>query len=104
MPHNPRNSTLTRQTQGPAGISDRARLLHVLDAAEGDALTISDLRERGIEMPGQAIYELELDGYTVERVNRRTFERRGRVLGYRLTPTPQTRMTAPMPGGTPDGC
>ncbi|MDQ6774830.1 MAG: hypothetical protein M3071_01115 [Actinomycetota bacterium] len=86
MPYNLRNSTLIRQTpQGSPGISDRARLLHALDAAEGDALTIGDLRERGIEMPGQAIYELEVDGYPVERVSRRSSERRGRVLGCRLS-------------------
>lgn len=86
MPHHIPDSTLTRQTpQGPTGTSDRARLLQLLDAAEGDALTIGDLRERGIQMPGQAIYELELDGYPVERVRPRGSARRGRVLGYRLS-------------------
>jgi hypothetical protein len=86
MPYNAPDSTLTRQTpQGQPGTSDCARLLHVLDAAEGDGLTIGDLRERGIQMPGQAIYELELDGYPVERVRPRGSARRCRVLGYRLS-------------------
>jgi hypothetical protein len=85
MPYNAPNSTPTRQTpHRPTGISDRARLLQLLDAADGDTLTIGDLRERGIQMPGQAIYELELDGYPVERVHLRVSAHRGAVLGYRL--------------------
>ena len=62
---------------------DRARLLSLLDAGLDDAPTIDDLREGGVRMPGQAIYELEVDGYPVERVRHRGDARR-RGIGYRL--------------------
>ena len=68
----------------PAETSDRARLLRALAAAEGEALTISDLRDRGVQMPGQALYELELEGYPVERVRAAGCSRRGGSIGYRL--------------------
>ncbi len=70
----------------PPDTSDRARLLRALLAAEGRALTISDLRDRGVQMPGQALYELELDGYPVERVHRPGGPRHGGTVGYRLVP------------------
>lgn len=63
---------------------DRARLLSLLDAGLDDAPTMDDLRERGVRMPGQAIYELEVDGYPVERVRRRGDARRRGGIGYRL--------------------
>ena len=63
---------------------DRARLLSLLDAGLDDAPTIADLRERGVRMPGQAIYELEVDGYPVERIRRRGEARRRGGIGYRL--------------------
>jgi len=68
----------------PAETSDRARLLRALTDAEGAALTISDLRDRGVQMPGQALYELELEGYPVERVRAAGGSRRGGSIGYRL--------------------
>jgi len=70
----------------PSDTSDRARLLSALAAAEGEALTISDLRDRGVQMPGQALYELELEGYPVERVRVTGGSRRGGTVGYRLVP------------------
>ena len=63
--------------------ADRARLLSLLDAGFDDAPTVDDLREGGVRMPGQAIYELEVDGYPVERVRRRG-DARHRGIGYRL--------------------
>lgn len=48
------------------------------DAPLRIALTMDDLRERGIQMPGQMVYELELDGYPVDRVHRRS------IVGHRL--------------------
>jgi len=79
MAHDEPKPTHTRETpQTPADTSNRARLLHVLNAAKGVALTMDDLRERGIQMPGQMVYELELDGYPVDRVHRRS------IVGYRL--------------------
>lgn len=85
MAHNDPKSTLTREApQAPVDTANRARLLLVLGAAEEDALTIGDLRERGVRMPGQAIYELELDGYPVERVHRHSRARHCSAVGYRL--------------------
>lgn len=51
------------------GWSDRERVLRLLDG-DADGLTISDLQARGVQMPGHALYELELDGYPIERVRR----------------------------------
>jgi hypothetical protein len=68
----------------PSGTLDRERLLDALTAARGEALTIGDLRERGVQMPGQALYELELEGYPVERVRRPAGVRGSGAIGYRL--------------------
>lgn len=64
--------------------ADRERLLHALAEARDEPLTMAELRERGIQMPGQALYELELDGYEVERVHRRSPTHGRGVLAYRL--------------------
>ena len=47
---------------------DEARLLAVLEDNCAEAVTISELRERGIRAPGQAIYTLQLTGYQIDRV------------------------------------
>jgi hypothetical protein len=72
-------------TTAPAR-ADRARLLNLLDAGHDDAPTMDDLRARGVTMPGQAIYELEVDGYPVERVRRRSGSHHRGGIGYRLRP------------------
>ena len=64
--------------------AERARLLDLLESGHDDPPTIGDLREQGLSMPGQAIYELELDGYPVERVRRRGGSRTRGGVGYRL--------------------
>ena len=71
------------RAESPAAF-DRARLLSLLDADLDDAPTIADLRASGVRMPGQAIYELEVDGYPVERIRRRGDARRRGGIGYRL--------------------
>jgi hypothetical protein len=60
--------TRTRQPD-PVNASDRdaVRLLALLEANSGDALTIADMRERGIAAPGQVIYALQLAGYDIDR-------------------------------------
>ena len=63
---------------------DRARLLELLGSGESDPLTITELRDRGVHNPGQAIYELELDGYPVERVRHRRPAQSCRMIGYRI--------------------
>jgi hypothetical protein len=64
--------------------ADRERLMALLDAGHDDAPTIDDLRDGGVRMPGQAIYELEVDGYPVERVRRRGDACRRGGIAYRL--------------------
>lgn len=77
-----------RAAPTPALNADRARLLELLGGEGSDALTIAELRDRGVQMPGQAIYELELAGYPVERVRLRLTESH-RTIGYRLGGPPQ---------------
>jgi hypothetical protein len=85
MTHNARPPIADGQAvTGLRGQPDRARLLDLLGGDESEPLTTADLRERGVRMPGQAIYELELDGYPVERVYHHSQARRCKVLGYRL--------------------
>lgn len=92
MTRNTRSSAPDNEpVTGFRGDSDRALLLDLLGTAEDDPLTIADLRERGVRMPGQALYELELDGYPVERVHDRGRTRGCRIIGYRLSgPSPHT--------------
>ena len=60
--------------------SDRARVLQLLTAQPDDAtLSIGDLRDGGVWHPAQAIYELVLAGYPVQRVGGH---------GYRLRQDP----------------
>lgn len=63
---------------------DRARLLDLLASAESDPLTITELRDRGVHNPGHAIYELELDGYQVERVRHHRPAHSHHTIGYRV--------------------
>jgi hypothetical protein len=51
------------------GDRDLARLLALLEADPAGALTIADLRERGLKAPAQAVYELQLAGYEIDRVH-----------------------------------
>ena len=75
----------TRTRQPDSGnSSDRhaARLLALLEANPGDALTIADMRERGIAAPAQVIYALQLAGYDIDRAPIHGNSRG--PLGYRL--------------------
>lgn len=65
--------------------ANRALLLELLDTGLDDAPTMAELRRHGVIMPGQALYELELDGYPLERVHRRPVNGHGTgVVAYRL--------------------
>jgi len=64
-------------------LPDRTRLLRLL-GTEDRPLTIVELRELGVERPGEAIYELELEGYPVERVQRRRSPDAGHTVCFRL--------------------
>jgi hypothetical protein len=86
MARDPSSSTIaTSVTDASHMTLDRMRLLRLLDSGEPEPLTIDELRERGVARPGQAIYELELDGYPVERVHRRGRTQACRFVGYRLS-------------------
>jgi hypothetical protein len=59
-------------------------MLELFDAAASRPLTLADLQEGGVAMPGQALYELQLAGYRIARVYGRDEARRRTLLGYRL--------------------
>jgi hypothetical protein len=62
---------------------DAARVLTLLGAHDSGALTMAALREHGIQAPAQAIYELQLDGYEIDRVPCKSSDRHT-TIGYRL--------------------
>jgi hypothetical protein len=47
---------------------DAVRVLALLAENHRGAMTIPELREHGIEAPGQEIYALQLAGYRIDRV------------------------------------
>ena len=66
---------------------DLARLLALLEADHAQTVTFAELRERGIEAPGQAIYMLQLDGYQIDRVPVQRSDGH-KTIGYRLPAAP----------------
>lgn len=66
------------------GDHDTTRMLELFDAAASCPLTLADLQDGGVAMPGQALYELQLAGYRIARVYGRDEARRRVLLGYRL--------------------
>lgn len=64
--------------------TDASVLLRAFAAAAPRPLTIADLRQAGVAMPGQTLYELQLTGYRVTRVYGRDGSHRRQMLGYRL--------------------
>ena len=62
---------------------DAARVLTLLGADDSGALTMAALREHGVQAPAQAIYELQLDGYEIDRVPCESSDRQA-IIGYRL--------------------
>ncbi len=65
------------------GDRDVTRLLALLEDDCAEAVTISELRERGIDAPAQAIYTLQLSGYQIDRVPIHRPNGR-KTTGYRL--------------------
>ena len=75
----------------PPGVGDRdvARVLGLLADDRAEAVTMTELRERGIEAPAQAIYTLQLTGYQIDRVPIHGPNGR-RTTGYRMrSPLPR---------------
>lgn len=62
---------------------DITRTLELFDSA-ARPLTLGELHDRGVALPGQALYELQLAGYRFTRVFGRDKQRRRTLLGYRL--------------------
>lgn len=65
-------------------VAELTRVLALLESADENALTISELRAQGIATPGQSVYELQLAGYPIERIHHRRRPGGGTVLAYRL--------------------
>lgn len=63
---------------------DTTRMLELFDAAASRPLTLAELHEAGVGMPGQALYELQLAGFRITRVYGRDEQRGRTLLGYRL--------------------
>jgi len=63
---------------------DTTRMLALFDVAASRPLTLVELRDGGVAMPGQALYELQLAGYRIARVYGRDEAQRRVLLGYRL--------------------
>lgn len=66
------------------GDHDTTRMLELFDIAASRPLTLADLQDGGVAMPGQALYELQLAGYQIARVYGRDETQRRTLIGYRL--------------------
>jgi len=51
------------------GDRDLTRVLRLLGEERAGALTVAALREQGIRAPGQAVYDLQVAGYVIDRVS-----------------------------------
>jgi hypothetical protein len=56
----------------PLTTADGRLALRMLQDAGPRGVTVSEMREEGIQMPAQALYEVELAGWPLERDGRRT--------------------------------
>lgn len=79
-----------RLTRRPAPVGttvspEGERLLALLHAAAGEAVSLAELRDHSVHAPAQAAYELQLDGYDVARVEHAGGSGRSEP-GYRLRP------------------
>jgi hypothetical protein len=65
-----RTTATTNELNEPRSVEghDAARVLTLLGADDSGALTMAALREHRVQAPAQAIYELQLDGYEIDRV------------------------------------
>lgn len=77
-----RTQPTTDQTQSE-GDRDLARVLALLESDRIGPITFSTLRDRGVRSPGQAVYDLQLAGYQIDRVSHTDADGR-RTLSYCL--------------------
>jgi len=71
--------------------SQQQRMLERLRRAGDQPIAVAELRANGIDFPAAVLSELELNGYTIERVHDH-----GKLIGVRLL-EPQPPDTAPAP-------
>ena len=60
------------QTGRPLTTPDGRLALRLLEDAGDHGLTVAEMRKEGLQMPAQALYEVELAGWPLERKNGRT--------------------------------
>ena len=77
-----------------AGDRELARALALLEGDGAGSVTIAALRERGVKAPAQAMYDLQLAGYAIDRISC-TDPRGHRTFGYRLHGSPAPVSTPP---------
>ena len=71
--------------------SQQQRMLERLRRAGDQPIAVAELRANGIDFPAAVLSELELNGYSIERVHDH-----GRLIGVRLL-EPQPPDTSPAP-------
>jgi hypothetical protein len=78
--------------------AQQALLVELLRRAGGAAVSYSELRDRGIELPASVVSELELAGFPIDRCY---MEDGSRGLGVRLDPTLDPLRPFPEPAAEP---
>jgi hypothetical protein len=73
--------------------SQQQRMLERLRRAGDQPIALAELRATGIDFPGAVLSELELNGYTIERVHDH-----GRLIGVRLLETQPPDTSPAHPG------
>jgi hypothetical protein len=69
------------------GDRDLARTLALLEGDQAGSITVAALRNHGVKAPAQAVYELQLAGYAIDRVRFKDPQGR-KTLAYRLASAP----------------
>ena len=85
-----RNSTFSRDDPQPRTEAEQelARALEMLERDHTGSVTVAALREGGVRAPAQAVYDLQIAGYEIDRV-KSTDAGGHSTSGYRLRgPTP----------------
>ncbi|HMJ34413.1 MAG TPA: hypothetical protein VK501_10895 [Baekduia sp.] len=59
-------------TGRPLTTVDGRLALQLLEEAGDNGLTVAEMRSEGLQMPAQALYEVELAGWSLERKSGRT--------------------------------
>lgn len=78
-------STIGRDDPRPPTEAERelARALALLESDHTGSVTVAALRERGVRAPAQAVYDLQIAGYAIDRVTATDAGGRS-TSGYRL--------------------